>query len=147
MSPANRLGPTTVRLTTPTRLPAADLGRWARRARQRLGLRRGRIVISTVSPATSQRLNTTYRRRARATNVLSFTYGVGQAPRGASDTIGEIILCPVVVRREARVFGQPYRDRFRFLLEHGLIHLLGLDHHTAADARRWQRYERRLSRP
>ncbi|MBI5466857.1 MAG: rRNA maturation RNase YbeY [Candidatus Kerfeldbacteria bacterium] len=147
MSPAKRLGPTTVRLTTPTSIPALRVSRWARNARRRLGLWRGRIVISTVDLATSRRLNTTYRHRRRATNVLSFTYANRSTPVTVADADAEIILCPDVVRREARASHQTYPDRFRFLLEHGLIHLLGLDHHTTADARRWQRYERRLSRP
>lgn len=126
-------------------LAPTTIGRWARWTRHRLGLWRGRISIITVSPATSRRLNERYRRRPRPTNVLSFRYASTHQP--AADEQGEIILCPAVIRDEAKVLGQPYAQRLKFLLQHGCIHLLGLDHQTPAAVRRWSRYERRLQRP
>lgn len=56
--------------------------------------------------------------------------------------IGELVLCPAVIRRE--VSQQEYKTRIRFLIQHGLIHIMGLDHQTAADQLRWKRYEKRL---
>lgn len=141
MSPA-KPSRTTITVLTPAGVSRDQLRRWALRARRRLRLP-GRIAIVIIPPTLSKKLNTTYRRRCRATNVLSFDYMHDQ--RGpAGDVDGELLLCPTVIRREAAKLGVTYRARLRFLLEHGCIHLLGLDHHTPADQRRWERREQLL---
>lgn len=85
--------------------------------------------------------NRRYRGKPAPTNVLSFRYQ-RQAP--GEHILGEIFLCAPVIRREARAGGETFSHRLRFLLEHGLIHLTGRDHQTAADLRRWRRIEQRL---
>lgn len=90
-----------------------------------------------------QRLNKQYRGKNTPTNVLSWTWPPA-ADQIGEPVWGEILLCPVVIRREAAAYGRTYHEHFRRLLEHGMIHLLGYDHHTPADHRRWQRLERRL---
>jgi probable rRNA maturation factor len=57
---------------------------------------------------------------------------------------GEILLCPDVIRHEAKAGGQRYPERLKMLLEHGLIHLLGLDHRTDAQQQVWEKYERQV---
>lgn len=131
-------------LLTPAGVSRDTLRRWTLRARRRLRLP-GRIVINAITPSISQRLNRRYRRRRRATNVLTFDYAHDPRARSADPLAGEVLLCPAVIRREAQHSGTPYRGRLRMLLEHGLIHLLGFDHATAADQRRWERYEQRLT--
>lgn len=135
---------TTLSITalTPAGVSAATLRRWALAARRRLRLP-GRISVVILPPAQSKKLNTQYRQRARATNVLSFDYAHSKQAQG-HDVDGEVLLCPVVIRREARVLGESYRGRLKMLLEHGMIHLLGFDHHTAAEQRHWERIERKL---
>lgn len=82
-----------------------------------------RVGVALVVPAESRRLNRR-RRQDRATNVLSFDYGVE----------GEIILCPAVARREARASGESFGSRMRRLFLHGLVHLSGLHHERSAAA-------------
>ncbi len=98
----------------------------------------GRVSIAFVGPQASRRANAQYRGKDRPTNVLSFTY---RPPVDA--TLGEILLCPMVIRREA---GRgEYRQRVKFLIEHGLIHLTGRDHASAGEQRAWDKIERRVS--
>ena len=118
------------------------LRRWTLSARRRLRLS-GDITITIVPPKISRQWNERYRRRARPTNVLSFDYA-HDAPSGERYTDGDILLCPFVIRREAKTLGESYRKRLRMLLEHGLIHLLGLDHQTDAEQRHWETLEQRL---
>lgn len=92
-----------------------------------------------------RRLNRRWRKRDRPTNVLSFQYDAGRAALITPERVwGEILICPAVIRREAPRFSRTYRAHLRALVEHGLIHLLGLDHATARQQKTWQRYERRL---
>lgn len=97
-----------------------------------------------VGPAESRRLNRTYRGKDRPTNVLSWLWPADGQPTDEREW-GEIVLCPAVIRREAGDYDRTYREHLQRLLEHGLVHLLGLDHKTAAEQRRWRRYERRLT--
>lgn len=114
-------------------------------ARRRLKFPPGEgVVVATVTPTTMRRFNRQYRRRDHPTNVLSFRYPrlpIGQTP---DEVGGEVFLCPVVIRREARQQRRPYRSYLRFLLHHGLMHLRGYDHRTLAETQRWTRIERRL---
>lgn len=127
----------TVTLDAPIPIGASTIARWVRDAAATVALPAGRITVTAVTPATSRQLNHRYRRRDRPTNVLSFRY---DPP--IDGCLGELIICPAVIKREAPT---DLLARTKFLLQHGCIHLLGLDHHTAAEQRRWERYERRFS--
>jgi probable rRNA maturation factor len=143
LSPLNSSSSTTITQLTPAGVSTVTLRRWASHARRRLRLR-GRIAVTIVTPALSQQLNAQYRRRRRPTNVLTFDYAHDK-PAGTPDGLaGEIILCPSVIRAEARRLKEPYQSRLRMLIEHGLIHLVGLDHLTAKQQKIWERYEGKL---
>jgi probable rRNA maturation factor len=75
-------------------------------------------------------LNERFRGLAKPTNVLSFPAGNG-APDGQ---IGDVILAQETVEREAREQGVPFEHHVQHLVVHGILHLLGYDHLTAADA-------------
>jgi probable rRNA maturation factor len=116
----------------------ATLRRWVREADEKLHLPAGDISVIVIGPSESHRLNKEYRGKDRPTNVLTFP-----ADRGSGEC-GDILLCMSVIRREAKETQQSVRDYTKFLLQHGCIHLLGLDHHTEAEAKRWARYEKKL---
>lgn len=59
------------------------------------------------------------------TDVLSFPIdGLEPLPEGEPRALGDVVLCPAVVR-----------DEWRWPLVHGLLHLLGFEHGEAMDAR------------
>lgn len=128
----------TVRAAVSAGVKSADVRGWVQRAAPLIGLPSGAISVAFVGAAVSQRLNARYLRKRRPTNILSFGY----APP-LDGVIGELILCPTVIRAEAP--GRVYRSRVRFLVEHGLIHLAGLDHQTARQAQHWANIERQLA--
>jgi probable rRNA maturation factor len=120
---------------------------------------RGEVAIAIVSDTRMRALNRRFRRRDTATDVLSFpsdarlrrkAASAGQAPvahrasRIAPRALGDIVVAQGVARRQARAAGHPYMAELKVLALHGLLHLLGYDHHDPADRSRMARLERRL---
>ena len=120
----------------------ADLARWASAALGRSAAGR-ELGLCMVGNAESARLNARFRGRDRPTNVLSFT--APRLPRGAragtEQSLGELVICPPVLRAEARAQEKTLRAHWAHLVVHGALHLAGYDHQRAADARRMERRE------
>ena len=73
-------------------------------------------------------LNCEYRGKDHATNVLSFPYETGPL------LLGDLVICPPVVAREARGQGKPLAAHYAHLTVHGMLHLQGWDHESDGDA-------------
>ena len=72
-------------------------------------------------------LNRDYRAKDKPTNVLSFP-----APHGP--LLGDVIIAWETLLREAEEEGITPADHLAHLTIHGLLHLLGYDHETDAEA-------------
>ena len=95
------------------------------------------------------RLNREFRKKDRPTNVLSFALTDGEepaAPRGPDEPVmlGDVVLAYDTVSREAREQSKSPRDHTLHLVVHGVLHLMGYDHETEADARVMERMEQRV---
>jgi probable rRNA maturation factor len=66
-----------------------------------------------------KKLNTIYRDKECATDILSFPI---------SDTEGEIYISETEARKEAKKFDRDYDNFIGFLFIHGCTHLKGYDH-------------------
>lgn len=134
-------------------LPArAQLRRWvssALRAASSLEasapLASATLTIRFVDEEEGRQLNFSYRSqpasgqmRDYATNVLSFPY----APPPL--LAGDLVICPVVVQREAAEQGKPILHHFAHLVIHGTLHLLGYDHESDAQAQHMESEEARI---
>jgi len=98
------------------------------------------VTVRVVGIREARSLNTTYRRRADPTNVLSFRYATGAAVHG------DIVLCHPVVLREARAQGKTSAAHYAHLVVHGILHLRGFGHARRAAAARMEALERRILR-
>ncbi len=97
------------------------------------------VAVLLADDATVRDLNARFRRKDTATNVLSFP-----APENPFGQMGDIALAFGVCAAEARTQGKPLADHLRHLVIHGVLHLLGFDHETDADAEVMEARERRL---
>ncbi len=116
----------------------ARLRRWARSALSRAAT----VTLRFVAEAEGRRLNRKFRRKDFATNVLTFVY---EGARGAP-LAGDVVICPAVVAREARVQGKAVDAHYAHLVVHGLLHLQGHDHEQKSEAARMERRERAILR-
>lgn len=128
--------------TTAPGLPQeALLRRWAEAALQSSGVAPGEAELSVriVDEAEMVELNSTYRGKAGATNVLSFPF---EAPHGVVlPLLGDLVICAPVVAREARQQGKPAAAHWAHMVVHGALHLLGFDHGDAEQAARMEGLE------
>lgn len=116
----------------------------AQRFLQDLGLRGCELSVSLVGDTAIRRLNRTWRRKDKATDVLSFP--AGDAPKGAPGPrlLGDVIISLDTAVRVAREDGRPLEAEVARYLAHGVLHLLGHDHHQPGEARKMARLENRL---
>ena len=112
---------------------------------------RGEVAVALVTDAHIHKLNSQYRKKHAATDVLSFPADPGSripdpGSRFVYSELGDIVIATGIARRQAREAGHSYQTELRVLALHGLLHLLGYDHDHANDAGRMARIERRLRR-
>ncbi len=111
-----------------------DVRRAARRIRSILKLGRRNFNVCFVSDREISRLNKAFRKKPRPTDVLSFPWVSGQRrtpdEREFESFLGDIIISPRTARRNARAEKHSLREEIRWLMLHGVLHLLGFDHET-----------------
>lgn len=101
------------------------------------------LTIRLVDEAEGLELNSTYRHKDYATNVLSFPADV---PDELLDIplLGDLVICAPVVAREALEQRKPLQAHWAHLVIHGCLHLLGYDHIDDAEAEEMETLEREL---
>ena len=90
------------------------------------------LTIRITDMKESAELNSRYRDRTGATNVLSFPY---EDPPGlVTEMLGDLVICAPLVGREADEQHKSVEAHWAHLLVHGVLHLCGYDHIDAAQA-------------
>ena len=97
-----------------------DLSTKKIRNRKLLGQKK-EITIVFLSTADMKKLNFQFRKKNKPTDILSF-------PSHDPESLGELLLCPEVLQRQAREHRHSVRAETIYMLIHGVLHLLGYDH-------------------
>ena len=97
------------------------------------------LVVLLTSDETVRDLNARFRHKDAATNVLAFP-----APANAQGHLGDIALAFGVCAREAAEQGKPLAHHLQHLVAHGVLHLVGYDHQTDAQAQAMEAMERKI---
>ena len=114
--------------------------RWVSAALQRTGS--AVLTIRIVDREEMRALNTRYRGKDSATNVLSFP---AELPAEVDlPLLGDVVLCAPLVVDEAHDQGKPVDAHWAHLTVHGVLHLLGHDHQEASDAEAMEGEELRI---
>ena len=127
--------------------PKLDTSRLRRLAIRRLGAvgsEERELSILLVDDRRMQALNHEHRKNDRPTHLLSFPLAEGDSP--ASPLLGDVVISLETALRQARSRKRALLPEVRFLLAHGLLHLIGHDHATKTQKRRMDRETRRLVR-
>ena len=95
---------------------------------KQLDMPKPEVDILVTDDVRMRDLNRRYRNRDKTTDVLSFPSGlpVQQEPRH----LGDIVISAPKARAQAVEIGHDMDKELRFLVLHGVLHLLGYDHET-----------------
>ncbi|MFB6212842.1 MAG: rRNA maturation RNase YbeY [Candidatus Magasanikbacteria bacterium] len=96
-----------------------------------------KLEVSLLSKGAMKKVNSKFRGKDEATNVLSFEEPdqIPTAPK-KRERLGEIYICPEVIEEEG---AEPV-----YLTIHGLLHLLGFSHKEKEDAKRMEEVEKEI---
>jgi probable rRNA maturation factor len=109
------------------------------------------VGLTLVDEPAMAALNQTHMAKTGPTDVLSFpledlTPGLPLevAEEGPPPFLGDVIICPSVVARNAAAEQVPFEDEMALMVVHGLLHLLGYDHVVDAEAEYMEQREREV---
>lgn len=105
------------------------------------------VSVSLVTEEKMQELNYEWRGVARPTDVLSLECERPTDPDlapGEPCELGDIVLAPHYIARQAQELNTPLATETRLLLIHATLHLLGYDHLEEAEAVRMEKREDEL---
>ena len=104
-------------------LPRHKVARWIRHALQS----DAEITVRIVDAEEGQALNRDYRKKDKATNVLTFDYTMEPI------VTADLVLCAPVVAQEAKEQGKTLQAHYAHLLVHGTLHAQGWDHESSEE--------------
>ena len=105
------------------------LGDFALKVLDRLNLNNWELSILLCGDNTIKALNTQYRNKPEATDVLSFELGVeAEFNDGVRYLPGDIVISLDTLKKNSIYFNTPEDEELKRLLIHGILHLHGMDH-------------------
>ena len=102
------------------------------------------LTIRLVNEEEIAHLNSTYRKKNKATNVLAFPAKIHKGVELEYPLLGDIIVCPTVLQQESINLSTPETAHWAHIIIHGVLHLLGYDHIADKDATIMQAEEIKL---
>ena len=114
-------------------LSSAAVKRLGQQMLAHLGLEASELSILLTNDAFIHELNLEHRGKDKPTDVLSFPQNEFKSPLvlrpgGDLSVLGDVIVSLDTAQRQADSRRRPLAVEVRFLLAHGLLHLLGYDH-------------------
>jgi probable rRNA maturation factor len=105
-----------------------ELRSFLSQAKLAVGLK-GEVSVLLATDESIRILNRDFRRKDKATDVLSFP-AVDAGVPGGSKLAGDLAVALGVASRQAEEHGHALQIELKILLLHGLLHLAGYDHET-----------------
>lgn len=98
------------------------------------------LSIIFISSALMRKLNKKHRGKDKATDVLSFCFLENKDFKQKEKWLGEIAICPQVVKKNANQFKKSFESELALMVIHGILHTVGYDHEkTQAQAAKMEK--------
>lgn len=113
-----------------------------------LDLRSAELSVLLTNDETIRALNREHRHKDRPTDVLSFAFANKRSLKNphAPRLLGDIVISLDTATRQAEGRKRPLLSELRWLIAHGILHLIGYDHATVKQKREMTLWTRRLVR-
>ncbi len=138
-----------IELRADVREPEINLRRLKSTAQKLLrsaGRPAGELSLLLTGDAQVRALNRAHRGKNKATDVLSFpALRPGSRQAEKEEFLGDIAISVDTARRQAARYDAPLQNEVNRLLIHGMLHLLGHDHHDPGERAVMEAEERRLA--
>jgi probable rRNA maturation factor len=108
------------------RISRERFARLLRRLARHYGLSRPEIALVFVEDPEMRRLNKTFRKKDKTTDVLSFP--LKEKAADGRYYLGDIVISVPTAAKQARNIGHSLERELIALTIHGFLHLLGYDH-------------------
>ncbi|MCO4316903.1 rRNA maturation RNase YbeY [Phyllobacterium sp. 21LDTY02-6] len=102
------------------------------------------LSLVFTDDAQIRELNSDWREKDKATNVLSFPAFPVKRGQKPGPMLGDIVIARETVEREALTEHKPFDHHLTHLIVHGLLHLLGYDHLETEEAEEMEQLERNV---
>jgi probable rRNA maturation factor len=109
-----------------------------------LELPRAELSVLLTDDREIHRLNRDHRQKDKPTDVLAFA--MDESVPDPAGILGDVVISLDTAERQARARRRPLIEEVRFLLAHGVLHLVGYDHAEPAEKREMVAMTRRLVR-
>lgn len=96
----------------------------------------GLLTLRFVNAAEGKKLNSSFRNKNYASNVLTFPY-----EHSKNTVAADIIFCLPVIQREAKEQKKLLKAHLAHLIVHGCLHAQGLDHEKKKEAENMEAQE------
>lgn len=103
---------------------------------------KGIINIIQVSTEEIAFLNNSYRDKEWPTDILTFSYL--DSVQTEQDIAGEIYLCLEKIKLYAEERWVTYAEQLKYIIVHGLVHMMGYDHETEKDEKKMEQVEQKI---
>jgi probable rRNA maturation factor len=104
----------------------------------------GEVAVVLTDDSGIRALNSQWRGKDTATNVLSFPAPPSPKQDGLPDMLGDIAIAFETTQREAQDENKPFQNHLGHLAVHGFLHLVGYDHESDDDADAMEQLERQI---
>lgn len=119
------------------------IARAAEAALRHQGRSQAELTVLTTTDERLRALNRTFRQQDQPTDVLAFPAETPNPESGLA-YLGDIAISIETAERQARRAGHSPRKEILLLTVHGVLHLLGHDHHDPADRRRMEAAQKEI---
>ncbi|MCA9293576.1 MAG: rRNA maturation RNase YbeY [Phycisphaerales bacterium] len=135
--------PTVTVQDTTAALPRVTLNHleaWAPRALRAAGATQGEVRVRVLDDAAMAKAHAQHLGDPTITDVITFDLAHGASAEGAPLDV-DLLVCADEARRQALDMGHDIAHELLLYILHGVLHCLGFDDHTDADAQAMHRRE------
>ncbi len=139
-----------IRITCETSKPKVSLPKIKRAAEQilkKIGWKKAGLSVILTSDRKIQKINKLHLKHDRPTDVISFSQLEGRRihyPSGQAPFLGDLVISLETTARQAQIYGNSFSYELAFYLCHGILHLMGHDDSTKAQAKKMETMQRKI---